>query len=125
MEVMVTTVILTVGLVAIYRAFFTSLDTIFHLSCRTHALILLENKLATAERDFRTLKDFDIGALSETLLINNKPVEFFYTIQLIPVENLLSVFCLDITISWQEPKGPLSLSRSAYFSGITTVDSGG
>jgi hypothetical protein len=121
MEVMVTAVILSAGLVALYRSFFICADIVTHLSNRLYALNLIESRVATIERDFRSLKDFDIGAMSEEAVINNRPVTFTYTIDLQPVGELLSVFRLDITLSWEERGHVLSLSRSAYFSGLRSV----
>ncbi len=125
MEVMVTAVILSAGLVALYRSFFIGADVVTHLSNRLYALNLLESRIATIERDFRSLKDFDIGSMSEEAVINHRPVTFHYAISLQPVGNLLSIFRLDITLSWEERGHVLSLSRSAYFSGIRTISSTG
>ena len=124
-EVMVTVVILSAGLVAIYRSFFIGLDYLQHLSCRLYALNLMESKIASAEQNFRSLKDFDIGPLTDTAVINNHPVEFRFTVNLVPVGNLLSVFKLDIAISWEERQRVVTVSRSAYFSGITSLVPGG
>lgn len=123
-EVMVTAVVLSVGLVAIYRAFFIGLDQLNHLSYRLYALNLLEQKIAVVEKDFRSLKDFDIGPLAETVVINNHPVDFQYAITLVPVENLLSVFRLDIGLSWSEKGRSVSVARSAYFSGVSSTGTG-
>ncbi len=120
-----TSVILAAGLVAIYRAFFTGVNYLQHLSCRLYALNLIENRIASAEKNFRSLKDFDIGPLTETSLVNNYPVEFHYAVNLEPVGTLLSVFKLDIALSWEERGHTVTISRSAYFSGITSLPSGG
>jgi|GEM_PF-532679 len=124
-EVMVTAVILSAGLVAIYRSFFIGLDYLQHLSCRLYALNLIEGKIASAEQNFRSLKDFDIGPLTDTAVINNHPVEFHFTVSVVPVGNLLSVFKLDIALSWAERNRIVTISRSTYFSGITALQPGG
>ena len=124
-EVMVTVVVLTVGLLAIYRSFFLGLDYLNHLSYRLSALNLLEGSISSVEHSFRSLKDFDVGPLKETLVINNRPVDFQYTIALEPIGNLLTVFKLDITLSWEERGRVITLSRSAYFSGLVGTGPGG
>ncbi len=124
-EVMITAVVLAGGLVAIYRAFFIGLDQLDHLSCRLCAINLIEKKIALVEKDFRSLKDFDIGPLTEQGVINNRPVEFQYVINVQPVGELLAVFRLDIVLSWQEKGHAMSISRSAYFSGISALKAGG
>ncbi|MBF0570108.1 MAG: prepilin-type N-terminal cleavage/methylation domain-containing protein [Candidatus Omnitrophica bacterium] len=124
-EVMVTAVILSAGLVAIYRAFFIGVDYLDHLSRRLCALDLIDNRVAVIERDFRALKDVDVGALNETVVLNSHPVDFTYHIQLKPVGQLLSVFQLDISLSWQERGREITISRSAYFSGAGSLEKGG
>ncbi|MBF0122848.1 MAG: hypothetical protein HQL21_05510 [Candidatus Omnitrophica bacterium] len=124
-EVMITAIVLAGGLVAIYRAFFIGLDQLDHLSYRLCAINLIEEKIAFVEKDFRSLKDFDIGPLTESAVVNNRPVEFQYVISLQPVGTLLSVFHLDIALSWQEKGREMSISRSAYFSGISSFKEGG
>ena len=119
---MLTVVILSVGLVALYRSFFSAVNYLDHLSTRLYALNLVESRIATIEKDFRSLKDFDIGTLQEEALINNHPVTFQYAVDFKPVGTLLSVFELDIVLSWQERGGrSVSISRTAYFSGISSL----
>jgi hypothetical protein len=120
-EVMITVIILSTGLVALYRSFFSAVNYLDHLSTRFYALNLMESRIATIEKDFRSLKDFDIGPLQEEALINNHPVAFQYTVDFKPVGTLLSVFELDIVLSWQERGRVVSISRTAYFSGVTPL----
>jgi hypothetical protein len=120
-EVMLTVVILSVGLVAIYRSFFSAVNYLDHLSTRLYALNLMESRMATIEKDFRSLKDFDIGPLQEEALINNHPVLFRYTVDFKPVGTLLSVFELDVVLSWDERGREVSVARTAYFSGVTSL----
>ena len=120
-EVMLTVVILSVGLVGLYRSFFSAVNYLDHLSARLYALNLMESRIATIERDFRSLKDFDIGPLQEDAVINNRPVTFQYTVNFKSVGTLLSVFELDIVLSWEERGRVVSISRSAYFSGVTSL----
>jgi prepilin-type N-terminal cleavage/methylation domain-containing protein len=125
LEVMVTAVILSVGMVAIYRSFFITMDHLQYLSCRLYANNLIETKIAHAEKDFRDLQDFDIGSMTEEVEIGNKEVVFSYTMDLKPVGTLLSVFQLDITLSWEDRGRTVSISRAAYFSGVTPLEKGG
>jgi hypothetical protein len=120
-EVMLTVVILSVGLVGLYRSFFSAVNYLDHLSTRLYALNLMESRIATIERDFRSLNDFDIGPLEEGAVVNNRPVTFRYTVDFKPVGTLLSVFELDIALSWQERGRDVSISRTAYFSGVTSL----
>ncbi len=117
-EVMVTAVILSAGLVAVYRSFFIGVDYLNHLACRLCALDLIESRVAAIERDFRALNNVDVGSMDETVFLNGRPVDFKYSIRLQPVGQLLSVFQLDIELSWVERGKRIDIARSAYFSGI-------
>ena len=120
-EVMVTTVILSAGLVAIYRAFFIGVDYLDHLSRRLCALTLIDNRVADIELGFRALNNVDVGVLKETVMLQGRSVDFSYNIQLRPVGELLSIFQLDIALSWQERGRRMTVSRSAYFSGLGSL----
>ena len=122
---MVTSVILATGLVGIYRAFYTGVNYMQHLSCRLYALNLIENKITYAEKNFRSLKDFDIGPLTETAVVNNRSVDFHFAVNLEPIGTLLSVFKIDIALSWEEHGHMVTINRTAYFSGITSLTPGG
>jgi type II secretory pathway component PulJ len=124
-EVMLTVIVLSSGLVALYRVFFSAIDQLEHLSARSCANMLIDSRIAVIERDFRSLKDFDIGELSEEVVLNGRPFVFQYTVRLNPVGTLLSVFELDVVLSWQERGRAVSIARQAYFSGITSLAPGG
>ena len=119
-EVMLTVIILSTGLVALYRSFFSAVNYLDHLSTRLYAINLMESRIATIEKDFRSLKDFDIGPLQQEATINNRPVTFRYAVDFKSVGTLLSVFELDIILSWEEHGRVVSISRTAYFSGVTS-----
>ncbi len=116
-----TIVVLSVGLVGVYRSFFSALNYLEHLSTRLYALNLMDGRIATIERDFRSLKDFDIGVLTEEAVINNRPVTFQYAVDFKSVGTLLSVFELDVVLSWEERGHIVSISRTAYFSGVSSL----
>jgi hypothetical protein len=118
---MITVIILSTGLVALYRSFFSAVNYLDHLSTRLYALNLMESRIATIEKDFRSLKDFDIGPLQQEAIINNRPVAFQYAVDLKPVGTLLSVFELDIVLSWQERGRVVRVARTAYFSGVSSL----
>lgn len=120
-EVMLTVVILSVGLTALYRSFFSAVNHLDHLSTRLYALNLMENRIAAIEKDFRSLEDFDIGPLEQEVLIDHRPVLFRYAVDFRPVGTLLSIFELDIVLSWEERGRVVSLARTAYFSGVTSL----
>ncbi|MBF0386501.1 MAG: hypothetical protein HQL20_01435 [Candidatus Omnitrophica bacterium] len=121
-EVMVTAVVLSAGLVAIYRSFFIGVDYLDHLSRRLCALDLVEGRVAIIERDFRALNNIDVGPLDETVVLNGRLVAFKFSINLQPVDLLRTVFQLDIRLSWSERGRYQEIARSAYFSGVGAPD---
>ena len=116
-EVMVTVVILSVGLVSIFQTFIISMDRMSHLTQRIYATHLLDNQIITIERrlrayqvlpfDFNQVEHVDIGALT---------VDFVPKINVSAINDFVDVFQLDLTLEWKEGNKQLSLSRSAYIS---------
>lgn len=121
-EVLVAVVIMTTGLIAIYRSFFLTVDYLQYLSTRTQAQHLLQTKIGTIEQQFKLLKDFDIGNMVEEVEVDGKKVFFQYDIQLRPVEALLSVFELEVALIWEHRGRNNRISQTIFFSGLTSVE---
>jgi len=118
LEVMVAVMVLSGGLVLIYKSFFIALDYTNHLTTRLQANILLDEKISTLNR---LLQDQNQLTLDQPLAIDrviiaNKPVNFQYTLDFRSVENLKGLFLLDISISWMEGNRQIQLSREVYLS---------
>ncbi|MDP8265936.1 MAG: hypothetical protein P9M07_03215 [Candidatus Aceula meridiana] len=115
-EVMTTVVVLSFGLVGIYRAFFTSLDYLNHASYRLHAANFLHNKIELIQRNFQmsnttNLKD---GRDVYPVLINNRKVDFDYESSVENVGSLDGIYKLNVSVSWREGKRDIRISRSVY-----------
>ena len=115
---MVTVVVLTVGLLGVYKAFFLALDYTNHLTYRLHAMMLLDEKISTIERFFldKTEIAFDRSEKIKTVQFDNKQVDFHYTTSFESVENVEGLFLLDVALSWLEGSHQIHLSRSVYIS---------
>lgn len=119
-EVMVAIIILSAGLVAIYRSFLLGVDLNEHLANRLYALNLLESRSAFIEKELRSLRVADVASSGGEEGYGVRPVSFQLSSILRPVGMLLSVFELDLSVSWQEKERMFTLSRSAYFSGLSS-----
>ena len=115
-ETMVAVVILSSGLVFIYKAFFIALDYTEHLKCRLYANVLLDEKISSLERLLQDQNQipFSQGKEIESVQVENRKIDFQYTIDLRGVENMKGLFEINISIGWQQGKRWVSLSRDAY-----------
>ena len=117
-EVMVTLAILTGGLVAIYRAFFLSLDYTTHLTNRLYANVFLNNRLAELQQQYQAtgevLMKFDEDI--KKALVNNREINFTLRTTLKSAENLNQVLWVSLILSWSEQNHPVSLMKSGYIS---------
>ncbi|HLD69522.1 MAG TPA: prepilin-type N-terminal cleavage/methylation domain-containing protein [Candidatus Omnitrophota bacterium] len=118
LEVMVAVMVLSGGLVSIYKSFFTSLDYTNHLTIRLQANILLDEKIATLNRLLQDQNQLTlVGPQAvDRVIIAEKPVNFQYTLDLRSVENLKGLFLLDVSIGWMEGNRRIQLLREAYLS---------
>ena len=117
-EMMMTVMILSVGLVMVYKAFFLSLKYTKYLTHRLHGMILLDTKIAEIERSLldHGQLPFSQSQQIEEARLDNKQIDYQYSINFHSVENLEGLFELDISLSWMEDGRTLSLSRSVYLS---------
>jgi type II secretory pathway component PulJ len=122
---MVAIIILSAGLVAIYRSFLLGADLNEHLANRLYALNLLESRSAFIEKELRSLHAADVSSSGGEEGYGVRPVSFQLSAVLKPVGTLLSVFQLDLSVSWQERERMFTLSRSAYFSGLSSFNNTG
>lgn len=118
LEVMVAVMVLSGGLVLIYKSFLTALDYTNHLTCRLQANILLDEKISTLDRLLQDQNQLTLvpPLAIDRLIIGNKPVNFQYTLDFRSVENLKGLFLLNISINWMEGNRRIHLSREVYLS---------
>lgn len=120
-EVMVTTVILTGGLMMIYRAFFLSLDYTNHLRYRLQAGIFLDNKLTEMQKYFQDNGELPTVQFEEdikSIVFKNYDVPFRLQTHITSVPDVHRTFRVTMLLSWEERNRTINLSRSAYISKI-------
>lgn len=117
-EVMLTLVFLSSGLVLIFAAFFQSMDTMQHIACRAQANNLLQNKIAEMERNLRDHRQMILGQNNEeTILVNNRAVHFFFETNIQNLGDLENIYAVSLAVKWSEGERQRRLERHLYLSG--------
>ena len=115
-EVMVALVILCSGIVMVYKSFFLCADYLNNLTYRMYASSLLDEKIGDITKVFAEwpAKPMDFGGKTTALLINHKSIPFTFDINLAPLNDVKSVWQVDVNLTW--PDGPRTMHafRSAY-----------
>ena len=116
-EVMVALVILTSGLVAIFRILITSLDQLNHLTNRLYASTILDNRIGEIERNLRVYKVLPIELQqAEVVDVGGKDVTFEQEMTISALDGFTDIFYLELTLKWKEANREVGMSRSAYLS---------
>ncbi|MDP2654616.1 MAG: prepilin-type N-terminal cleavage/methylation domain-containing protein [Candidatus Omnitrophota bacterium] len=118
LEMMVTIVILSTGIVAIYRSFVLSLDYQHHLACRLHANLLIDQKVSTMQYAFRHGGEVPLPSAqtAEAVRVGRKDVPFRWAVDLGAVTGADEILQADVALSWQEGKRILQVQRTVYLS---------
>ena len=114
-EVMVTLVVLSAGIVFIYKTFFLCVDYLSRLSTRLCANELIDSRVSEISRLMREHGDlsFDRGPLIVTKEISHKRIDFNYQINFVPVTGYEGLYRLDVGLSWQDHGRSMHYMRSA------------
>jgi len=115
-EVLVTTAVLSLGIVLIYRAFFTLLDSFGYYSNYLRVIAFADEKLWQAQ-DALSCFGPDAGAGSSGRLnIQNKDFNWRFSVS--PIAGAGSnpplLYRIDLAVDWQEGPRIRGLTRNAY-----------
>ena len=114
-EVMVTLIIFSVGIVGIFKTFLISLDQLNYLTDRLYASIILDNHITAIEHMLKVNRALPLETpASETLQIGRRKVIFDQKLTLSAVEDFIDTFKLALTLTWKEGTHQKHLSRSAF-----------
>ena len=115
-EVMVSLVVLCCGIVLIYKSFFLCADYLNNLTCRLYASSLIDEKIGDVTKSFAEwpAKELDLGVSSITLVINHRSVQFNYDINLKVLDDVKSVWQLNVNLNWVDGPRRMHMLRSAY-----------
>ncbi len=113
---MVAIVILSAGIVAVYRSFFLCIDYLNNIATRWWANELIEEKMFDVTRRLQESQGrvLDSGIPSQTVTINRRPITFQYDVAVDPVASLEGLFRLNVTLSWNDGHKPMTINRSVY-----------
>ena len=76
------------------------------------------------QKDFETKNIISFGQKQEveSVKFNNRTIDFQYDMNLKSLENLDSIYELDISLSWKEGPRDITLSRFAYIAGYKPLN---
>ena len=115
LEIMVAISILAIGIVAIYKAFFTSLDYLSYLKTRLYANILLDQKFADIEYYFKLKGEIpNVREETDSFRVDQRLINFRYDFKIKTVEQMPNLVELDLSILWQQRNRQINLERIAY-----------
>ena len=115
-EIMVTLVILSVGIVGVYQALFKSLDHMTRLNSRLYADILLDDQIATIERKLRAYKTLPMENPVQEVDVGVQKISFEPQLRIGEVDQFTDVFKIELLYTWLDHNHQIQLGRSAYLS---------
>jgi len=115
-EIMVTLVILSVGIVGVYQALFKSLDHMSRMNSRLYADILLDDQIATIERKLRAYKTLPMENPSQEIDVGVQTINFEPQLKIGEVDQFTDVFKIELLYTWLDRRHQAQLGRSAYLS---------
>ena len=113
MEVMVTVVVLSVGLVGIFKVFHSSLSYLTHLTNRIYASNLLDNRFAKVQRMLSGYHTLPVELdQEENIHIGARifPVKKGTGIR--QIGDFIDIFRLDLSVGWKEGQRNITLKRT-------------
>ncbi len=119
-EVMVALAVLSAGIVMIYKSFFLCVDYLSYLTCRLYATQMIESKIADISSSYKQSQDntFSRGAMTESVEINHKWVDFNYSIDMYPEKGLDYVYRLKVSLGWHDGHRLMHISREGLLTKI-------
>jgi len=114
-EMMVTLVIISLGIVGIFTSLLSALDQTNYLTNRLYAAQLLDNKIFQQEKMFRRHKKFMLDSNSKiNMHTGYKRISFYPEINIRDINGAADIFLLDASLSWMEAGKKKKIKRSAY-----------
>lgn len=112
MEIMVATVVLSLGIVLIYEAFFISLDTFNYCSDYLRVVSLADEKVWRAQESLSRLGPLARINTEGSIVEGNKVFDWRLSYDLI--DGPPDLYKIDLTLSRRKGKRKVSIARSAY-----------
>lgn len=116
LEVMFAAVILSSGIVGVYRAFFTSLSAMDHLTYRLYGNNFLYNQINLHHKDYlkADAKTHEYVQRGHVVFIRNKKIDFIYHGKVHALNKNEGLYRLDADVSWTEGSHLKRIKRSIF-----------
>ena len=81
---------------------------------------MIESKIADIRQFYKQNQDntFNRGAMTETLEVNHKWIDFNYSIDMFPEKGLDYVYRLKVTLGWHDGRRLMHLTRESLLTKI-------
>lgn len=114
LEVMMTTVVLSLGAVLIYNSFFTSVDAFDYYSTLYKTIPWMDEKIWETQDSLARLGP---GASVETGgSLNSANKNILWNLSFVPINSAGNLYRIDLILFWPQGNKKIQLSRSAYAS---------
>ena len=114
LELIVTVVILSSGILFIYKGFLSSLDVSYYVKHYLYAQLWTEEKLYDIDEEFRTYKAAFLPQASGSFNEGNKNFSWQAAYSLIGSTEKMSLYDVTLVVSWKEGRRNINLARSKY-----------
>ncbi len=123
-EVLVTLVILSTGIIAILQSFLKSLDYIKHINNRMYAIVLLDDRTDTIQRMLNVYKTLPMSVPEDDreYSTESRRLEYDKELRISEINDFMDIFQLDISVSWKEGGRNIRLSRQSYLSDFMSAE---
>lgn len=111
-EIMVTVAILSFGIVAIYEAFFISVDTYGYYTRYLNTQDWINEKISEQEYVLMETQALAPGQTAGQLTRQHKT--FDWTMQVALIEEDQGLYAVEVRLFWQEGRRTVDISRTAY-----------
>jgi prepilin-type N-terminal cleavage/methylation domain-containing protein len=114
-EVMVALVILSVGIVGIFKSLLIALDQMDYLTHRLYASTVLQNTLVLKERRLRNYQELSLG-LGDKHAVDIGPhtVTYQQKIRISEIESYPDLFEIAASLSWDEGDKRVTVRNAGY-----------
>ncbi|MBN2119664.1 MAG: prepilin-type N-terminal cleavage/methylation domain-containing protein [Candidatus Omnitrophica bacterium] len=113
-ELIVTVVVLSLGIVLIYEGFLTTLGGFNYCIDYLNAQIWLDEKIWDVQDKLSHYKTLLTEDTSGTFLTGNKEFNWYLSYDLIEGLKEAGLYAIDLKVSWREGFKEISTARSAY-----------
>ncbi len=107
-----TLVVLSGGIVFVYKSFFLCADYLRRISARLHASLILEQIAQDVDRQYKENPEARLMLPVVTVVdIDHRPTDFYCEAKTAPLAGYPQLLQLDVSIRWMEGSKGVSISR--------------